>query len=247
MWKKLKHFLFLMAFISLDVIATQEPLPPGFVYLEDVDPTIKTHSRYSSEENFLGRKVIGYLNDEIIITEKAALALKEVQKEVSKQGLSLLVYDAYIPKRAINDFQNWIHDIDDKIMERWYFPNSNKAKLTDAIYSKIAHSRGSSVDVTLIFANKNVEVPVYSWRKLPSGKVIPYLDDGSCDMGTSFDLFNSASAIDNEDIPDSAKLFRSYLREAMEKYGFKNNSNAWWHYILKNEPFPNTYFDFVVE
>ena len=46
----------------------------------------------------------------------------------------------------------------------------------------------------------------------------------------------------------SSKQFsnRMILRKAMVKHGFKPLAEEWWHFTLKNEPYPNTYFTFPV-
>ena len=70
-------------------------------------------------------------------------------------------------------------------------------------------------------------------------------------MGSSFDLFDAASHYDNNVVSEVAKKKRAYLKNVMEKHGFKNIAAEWWHYTLKNEPYPadrdDSYFDFEVE
>lgn len=36
------------------------------------------------------------------------------------------------------------------------------------------------------------------------------------------------------------------LRQAMLRHGFKPLDSEWWHFTLRNEPFPDTYFTFPV-
>lgn len=37
------------------------------------------------------------------------------------------------------------------------------------------------------------------------------------------------------------------ITDAFEAQGFVNYENEWWHFTFKPEPFPDSYFDFVVD
>jgi D-alanyl-D-alanine dipeptidase len=224
-------------------------LPKGFVYLKDIDSTIVQNLRYYTKENFIGKRIDGYKANKVILTIQAAEALSKVQKDLLKKGYSLVVYDAYRPERAVAHFVGWSQNPTDQQGKQKYYPMINKEDCFKLGYisSRSYHSRGSTVDVTIIKLNnalKNIEV---SNRKLTNGETIPYLDDGTVDMGSSFDLFGKASHHDTDLVEHKFLEQRNELREIMKKNGFNEYSKEWWHYTLDKEPFPDTYFDFEVE
>lgn len=225
----------------------------GFVYLSEVDPTIQVSLRYFGNENFLGKPVDGYQKSVVIMTKPAAEALKKVQADVQKDGYSLVVYDAYRPQRAVNHFMRWSREVQDQAKKGFYYPRVNKADVFELGYvaERSGHSRGSTVDLTLIRNKSKLHKVEPRDRVLRDGYKIQFLDDGTVDMGSSFDLFDRASHYENDLIGEKYQKLRMYLKNMMEKHGFKNYSEEWWHFTLKNEPFPAnqdaSYFDFVVE
>jgi zinc D-Ala-D-Ala dipeptidase len=70
-------------------------------------------------------------------------------------------------------------------------------------------------------------------------------------MGSSFDLFDLASHGQNNLIASGYKKLRTYLTNVMIAHGFKTIDEEWWHFTLKNEPFPadkdSSYFNFPIE
>lgn len=240
------------------VLNTTYPIPPemrkkGFVYLHEIDPSIKVSVRYHSAENFVGAIVDGYKRDVVILTKPAAEALKKVQAEVRKDGYELVVYDGFRPDKGVKDFMKWAKRVNDQTKKAYYYPRVDKARVFELGYvaERSGHSRGSTVDLTLIKAGKAVQAIKPSQRKLLDNFEITYLDDGTVDMGSSFDLFDKASHYDNDVIAAEFKERRTYLKNMMEKHGFKNYAEEWWHFTLKNEPFSadkdDSYFDFPVE
>jgi D-alanyl-D-alanine dipeptidase len=205
-------------------------LPKGFVYLSDVDPSIKQEMFYASDFNFVGRPIKGYNKPVAILTQQAAHALKKVQDEVKLKGLSLKVIDAYRPHRAVEDFWNWALDPSDTKMKDIFYPKySDKSKIfSDGYLAKFSgHSRGSTVDLTLVDSN---------------GKEI--------DMGSQIDMLDEISNTVTDLIPPAAQKNRLYLKEVMERQGFDNYRKEWWHFALLDEPFPRKpedHFDFPVE
>ncbi len=199
----------------------------GFVYLGDVDRTIHVDLRYFSTNNFIGKKIDGYNNNCLIVTKKTALALKEVQKILSSKGLSLKIYDAYRPQQAVDHFVRWAKDMDDIKMKPQYYPNVEKSQLFKQGYiaSKSGHTRGSTVDLTIIDIKTKKEL----------------------DMGSPYDFFGVESHPFYKNITKEQKDNRMYLREIMLLNGFVPYENEWWHFTLQNEPFPKTYFNFPVE
>ena len=79
----------------------------GFVFLDEVIPGIRWDAKYATWDNFTGKPVDGYDVNRIVATEELAYALKEVQKEANQMGYGLLVWDAYRPQRAVDNFIRW--------------------------------------------------------------------------------------------------------------------------------------------
>jgi zinc D-Ala-D-Ala dipeptidase len=231
----------------------EEARAQGFVYLHEIDPTIKISPRYYGNENFVGKTVDGYEKPVIIVTRQAAEALKKVQEAVKRDGYSLVVYDGYRPQRAVNHFLRWSEAVQDQQKKSQYYPRINKAYVRELGYvatKRSGHSRGSTVDLTIIDDKKVLHAPEEAVRTLLDGFTITVLDDGTVDMGSSFDLFDVASHTENDLIAEQYKVPRAYLKSVMEKHGFKNYAGEWWHFTLNNEPFPadqdSSYFDFPV-
>tara|TARA_Y100000766_G_scaffold31765_1_gene22055 strand:- start:31 stop:693 length:663 start_codon:yes stop_codon:yes gene_type:complete len=201
-------------------------LEDGFVYLNDTDDSIIVDLKYYSSENFTGQFVEGYLSNTAILTKESALALSNAQDDFNKLGYSLILYDAYRPQRSVDFFVQWSKNPYDTINKRIYYPDIKKSELFELGYiaSKSGHSRGSTVDVSLI--------------EISTNKVL--------DMGTIFDYFGIESHTFFNDISDKQKSNRLILYEIMSNNGFKNYSKEWWHFTLKNEPYQK-YFDFLVK
>lgn len=253
--------LSLMAFVTNPVFSTPDApthgfnqttkpsLPHGFIYLDKIDPTIRQSLRYYGDNNFIGHPVAGYQSSRIILTRKAAEALSKAQARFKKDGYSLVIYDAYRPQTAVSSFMEWSKDPNDQKMKAWFYPRIDKAKVFALGYvaEKSGHSRGSTIDLSII----PIETPLHEIdpqpRKLRDGFEFLFLDDGTVDMGSSFDLFDKASHYENDLISEEYQKRRKYLKEVMESCGFKNYAEEWWHFTLKDEPFPDTYFDFPVE
>ena len=197
----------------------------------------------------MGRKIDGYKANRVILTSEAAIALVKIQQELLKNGYSLVIYDAYRPQRAVDFFMKWSKDSNDQVAKEKYYPDINKADVFKLGYvaEKSGHSRGSTVDLSIIRIGDSLKPITFQKRQLKNGSIIPFLDDGSVDMSSSFDLFGEASHHDSNLIETEFLARRNYLRGIMKKNGFNDYPEEWWHYTLKNEPFPDTYFDFVVE
>ena len=202
-------------------------LPQGFVYLNTVTPGIVLEMRYCSRNNFIGDVIDGYEAPKCIITRQAAEALRNVQEELNRFSMSLKIYDAYRPQRAVDHFVRWSKDLSDVRMKNIYYPGVGKENIFKEgyIWTKSGHSRGSTVDLTIVV--------------LPEGKEL--------DMGSGFDFFGDVSHTKRRNITPEQKVHRLLLKSIMEKYGFVNYDREWWHYTLKDEPFPDTYFDFPVK
>lgn len=253
-----RKLLYLLIFTCLIGVGScfalsQEARSKGFVYLHEIDPTILISLRYQDNENFVGKPVEGYKKPVVIMTKSTAEALKKVQDDVKKDGYKLVVYDAYRPQQAVNHFMRWSKDVEDQAKKTYYYPRINKADVFELGYvaERSGHSRGSTVDLTLIKEGENLHAVQEKDRTLLDGYTIKILDDGTVDMGSSFDLFDTASHYENNLIEEKFKKLRTYLKNVMEKYGFRNSAEEWWHFTLRNESFPAnqdaSYFNFVIE
>ena len=217
--------IFVIIFLIFYSAFFDNNLEDGFVYLNDIDDSIIVDLKYYSSENFTGQTVEGYLSNTAILTKESALALSNAQDDFNKLGYSLILYDAYRPQRSVDFFVQWSKNPYDTINKRIYYPDIKKSELFELGYiaSKSGHSRGSTVDVSLI--------------EISTNKVL--------DMGTIFDYFGIESHTFFNDISEKQKSNRLILYEIMSNNGFKNYSKEWWHFTLKNEPYQK-YFDFLV-
>lgn len=225
----------------------------GFVYLHEIDPTILVSLRYNTYENFVGTPIDGYKQSVVIMTRQAAEALKQVQKRVQKDGYCLVIYDAYRPQQAVNHFMRWSNDCNDQSKKSQYYARIDKSNVFDLGYvaRRSGHSRGSTIDLTIIRKDAILHEIQETKRTLLDGHEITLLDDGTEDMGSSFDLFDLASHPNSNLIEEEYKIRRTYLKNIMEQHGFKVSSCEWWHFTLRDEPYPadqeNSYFNFLVE
>lgn len=197
-----------------------------FVLVNDIIPNIITDIRYHSTNNFIGCRIDGYEEPCAILTKKATDALKEVNDELILKGYCLKIFDAYRPQKAVDYFIKWSQNINDDKMKKDFYPELDKKDLFEKGYiaSKSSHSRGSTVDLTLVDIRTGKEV----------------------DMGCMFDYFGDISHLNYKNITKEQYNNRIFLYNIMIKHGFKSIDNEWWHFTLKDEPFPNTYFNFPV-
>ena len=222
--------------------------PDGFVHLTEAVPDAILEIRYYSTYNFVGDRIDGYEQPTALLTKEAAKALKEVSDDVKSQGYRLKIFDAYRPQCAVTHFMNWIKDAGDTRMKPYFYPNLDKSVLFAMGYiaEKSSHSRGSTVDLTLFDVAMEKEV----------------------DMGSTFDWFGKESHPDwcgnpetgeytgeftGNTPPSNGKInavqFRNrmVLRQAMMRHDFNPIEEEWWHFTLKNEPYPDTYFTHPVK
>jgi zinc D-Ala-D-Ala dipeptidase len=211
-------------------LVSAEGLPEGFVYVEDVIPGIQIELRYITDHNFMGRRVDGYSTPRCILTREATERLKKVQEELKPFGLGLKIYDAYRPQRAVDDFVRWGKDLSDTRMQAEHYPKVQKKDLFREGYiaEKSSHSRGSTVDLTIACL---VKQPTES----------------DLDMGTQFDFFGPEAWPNSPLVSPVQRAHRMLLQILMSKHGFEPYPKEWWHFTLKSEPFPDTYFDFTVQ
>ena len=217
--------------------------------LSDVDPSIVVNLRYHGYENFLGKPVKGCMSNRGVVTEEAAKALRNVQEDMVMQGYSLVVYDAYRPEKSYEAFKDWLDIADSPEMKNLYYPNMDKNRIREKGYirAKHEHIRGSTVDVTIISLKDKIRSPCeLKRRSYKNQKNIIYMDDGSLDMGTSYDLFDPLSSFESQNVPNIARDNRLLLRKTMQNRGFIPSDKFWWQFTLVREPYIDSKFDFDV-
>lgn len=206
--------------------ASAQSRPSSFVDAATVVPGLVVEMRYAGSHNFTGRPVDGYQAPHCLLTREAAAALAEVARDIAPRGLVIKVFDCYRPVRAVANFVRWARDINDQKMKAEFYPNVDKRTLfrDGYIASHSGHSRGSTMDLTLAKA-----------------------DGTALDMGTPFDFFSPKSWTADLTITPAQHANRVLLADAMRRRGFRGYDKEWWHFTLRGEPFPTTFFDFPVQ
>ncbi|MBR1820180.1 MAG: M15 family metallopeptidase [Clostridia bacterium] len=201
-------------------------IPSGFVALSDIAPKVLQELRYATAFNFIGRPVDGYAANRAYLSREAADALRAASEDAGKQGYLLKVYDGYRPQRAVDHFNRWVLDAADTRMKKWFYPDVEKADLyaLDFLGRRSSHSRGSAVDLTLF----------------------DMLEGRDADMGGPFDFFGPISHFHCDILTSAQAERRALLRQIMTERGFAPLESEWWHFRLIDEPFPDTWFDFVI-
>ena len=201
-------------------------LPEGFVYLDEVVPGVFRDAKYAGSDNFIGMPVDGYRANRVVGTRELAQALTRAASLAKELGFRLLLWDAYRPQRAVNHFIRWCASEEDNRTREKHYPTLLRSQLIPLGYiaEKSGHSRGSTIDLTL---TDMAGVPL--------------------DMGGVFDFMDERSHHGNPNVSAEAAKNRELLRGLMLRCGFTDYKNEWWHYRLKNEPYPDTYFDFEIE
>jgi D-alanyl-D-alanine dipeptidase len=233
--------------LLLPVAAGAGALPKGFVYLREVDPTIVQDIRYAGSHNFVGRPIKGYLAAECILSEPAATALKSVQNRLAATDLSLIVWDCYRPKRAVDDFLRWSRDPARTEMRAEFYPRTDKQNLFASGYLAVrsAHSRGSTVDLGIVPSSFSMPAQPGALPPLRPCTAPERFVDGTIDFGTGYDCLDALGSTSNPRISAVASANRQMLKSAMREAGFRPYFREWWHFELANEPFNNG-FDFEI-
>ncbi|WP_459250312.1 D-Ala-D-Ala dipeptidase VanX [Streptomyces youssoufiensis] len=197
-----------------------------FVFVDELIPGIRWDAKYATWDNFTGRPVDGYLTNRIVGTRALCAALERAQEKAESLGFGLVLWDGYRPQRAVDCFLRWSRQPEDGRTKARHYPNIDRAEMFEKGYvaAKSGHSRGSTVDLTLY--------------DLTTGELAP--------MGGGHDLMDSLSHHGAAGITRAEAAHREHLRSIMEACGFAAYACEWWHYTLRAEPYPDTYFDFPI-
>lgn len=253
-WIGMRHGTFRIFVILAGIGASggalaAQPLPADFVYLRDIDPTIIQDMRYATPNNFVGRVLNGYEAGECIVTRAVGAALKRVQEDLARRGLSLKMYDCYRPQRAVDDMYAWAQDGRETPAQRRYNPKISKADLFRLGYiaRHSGHSTGNALDLTL------VQLPAAAAPRFDSSA--DYTDctgpqnrrapDNSVDMGTGYDCSDEKAHTGSKAISAQQRKWRDALVDAMARQGFANYRLEWWHFSLPGNG--NTAYNFPVK
>ena len=224
-----KHWLVLPLMCALAAtVAPADTSQPAAMLIDagTVVPGLVSDIRYAGSHNFVGRPIAGYRAPRCLLTPPAANALAEVARDLTARGLVIKVFDCYRPARAVADFARWARDPRDQAAKAEFYPDVDKRTLfrDGYIASQSGHSRGSTLDLSLARAG-----------------------DGELDMGTPFDFFSPRSWAAASSVTAEQHANRMRLAAAMQRRGFRGYPKEWWHFTLRNEPFPGTYFDMPVQ
>jgi D-alanyl-D-alanine dipeptidase len=197
-----------------------------FIFVDESVPGIRWDAKYATWDNFTGKPVDGYLANRIVGTMALGAALQTVQAVAATLGYGLLLWDGYRPQRAVDCFLQWSKQAEDGRTKLRHYPNIDRSEMFEKGYvsAKSAHSRGSTVDLTLFH--------------LATGVLV--------EMGGDHDLMDPISHHGASGITPVEARNRHCLRFIMEDCGFEAYIHEWWHYSLRDEPYPNTYFDFPI-
>lgn len=199
----------------------------NFINITDIIPEVILEMRYFTTYNFVGDRINGYEEPIALLTKEAAASLKKVSDELLSKGYRLRIYDTYRPTRAVDHFFEWAKDLNDTRMKEYFYPNIDKKVIIEEgfIARQSAHSRGSTIDLTLF--------------DMKTGK--------NLDMGGTFDFFGDISYPTYTNLTEEQINNRLLLKNTMLKYGFKQSTKEWWHFVLIDEPFKDTYFNFPIK
>jgi len=201
-------------------------IPDDFVDVAEIVPGVLVEGRYAGYHNFVGEPIDGYEAERCLLTRPAAAALARVQDELKPFDFGLKIFDCYRPARAVAEFLRWAADAEDTRMKEAFYPGLDKPELFAKGYiaERSGHTRGSTVDLTLVTLPARIEVY----------------------MGTGFDFFSERSWPNDPAQPVEARANRLMLASVMKLHGFEPHPYEWWHFTLADEPYPDTYFDFPV-
>jgi D-alanyl-D-alanine dipeptidase len=196
------------------------------VFVDEFVPGVRWDAKYATWDNFTGRPVDGYLANRIVGTKALCAALEKAREATASLGFGLLLWDGYRPQCAVDSFLRWSKQPEDGRKKLRHYPKIDRADMFEKGYvaARSGHSRGSAVDLTLYH--------------LATGELAA--------MGGDHDLMDPVSHHGAVEISPVEATNREYLRSVMEASGFSSYDCEWWHYTLTDEPYPDTYFDFLI-
>jgi D-alanyl-D-alanine dipeptidase len=210
------------------ISAATSAVEAGMVDVQTLVPDLRVEARYAGSHNFVGAPVRGYEAARCYLLEPVAAALARVERTLRERSMRLSIFDCYRPVRAVAHFVEWANDPDDQRTKSAFYPRLDKrALLGDYIAPTSGHSRGATLDLTLMRCDGEKCAPL--------------------DMGTDFDFFDTRANTDSPEVTAAQRAHRELLREAMEKEGFRNYPMEWWHYTLQPEPSKDVAYDFPVK
>ena len=215
-----------VSMLAMAWAAQAQPRPEAFIDAANVVPNLVVDMRYFGADNFVGKRIDGYERPVCLLTKEAAAALAKVAHDLEPRGLALKVFDCYRPARAVAHFVRWTQNVADVARKAEHYPTTDKRNLfrDGYIAARSGHSRGSTIDLTLARLADKTEL----------------------DMGTPFDFFSPRAAPSSREVSADAQTNRAILAQAMRRGGFVPYVREWWHFTLRNEPFPDRHFDFPV-
>ena len=232
--------------------AASSCLPADFVDIRSVAPDVLLDMRYTTPHNFVGRAVDGYHAPRCWLTRAAAEALALVSRDARAAGYALKVYDCYRPQTAVDAFVAWSQNTYDQLTQQEFYASvTNKSSLfPQYIATRSGHSRGSTLDLTLVALPAPPPPPPY----LPGQPLVACtapraqrFPDLSIDMGCGFDCFDAIAHTNSSAVSSEARANRATLVALMAARGFINYADEWWHYTLAHEPYPDKYFSFPIQ
>lgn len=198
----------------------------GFVFLDEAIHGIRWDAKYATWDNFTGKPVNGYEANRIVASIELAEALQQAKEHAALLGYGLLIWDAYRPQRAVDCFVRWSAQPENNLTKEKHYPHLVREEMLAMGYvaAQSSHSRGGAVDLTIYH--------------LDTGDMVP--------MGSDFDFMDERSHHSSASVSAAETEHRRLLRSIMEHCGFDAYENEWWHYLLKEEPYPDCYFDFPI-
>lgn len=197
-----------------------------FVFVDEYVAGVRWDAKYATWDNFTGKPVDGYLANRVVGTKAVCAALARAQEQAASRGFGLLLWDGYRPQRAVECFLRWSRQPEDGRTKLRHYPRIDRSQFFEKGYvaARSGHTRGSTVDLTLYH--------------LATGELAA--------MGGRHDLMDPVSHHGAAGITATEARNREHLWSIMRDCGFDRYEQEWWHYTLRDEPYPDTYFNFPI-
>ena len=224
--------------------------PHGFYDVKEFCPSSFIIGSYGTSYNFTGQPLPGYASEEagprVVLEQATVKALSQARNAFREKGFELVLYDGYRPQKAVDFFKIWAEQPETGLQKPFFYPRIHKKDFFELGYlaRRSSHSRGGAIDLSLIPLNQKPYPPIPELRQFSDGYAYWYANDGTLDMGTSFDFLDDGSHILSPLVSSEHRQNRLLLKEVMEAHGFEGYSKEWWHFKFSQETYPNTFFDF---